>query len=101
MEPVGLVAYTFKFRELEGEAVRSLYMWAGSPFRFMNLLDSFVLSPRFCVCVYPYYTRYPACCTTTLSPLRLLRVRDLHSPSSSWVSTTFYPYCVHLIVSEP
>src|SRR5258706_4546106 len=35
------------------------------------------------------------------SPSRLLRVRLLHSPSSSWVSTAFYLYCLHLTVSEP
>jgi len=66
----------------------------------VHLLDSFALSPYFCVRMYPYYTRHPSMLYHHPSPSRLLRVRLLHSPSNSWVSTAFYTYCVQLIVSE-
>jgi len=84
-----------------GEAV--VYRACGLvPVIIVNLLDSFVLSPRFCVRMYTI-SGTPACCTTTPPPLGCF-VYLLHSPSSFWVLTAFlltYSYCVHLIVSKP
>ena len=50
--------YTFRFRELKrGESV--VCTCGPDPIIIIvNLLDSFVLFPRFCVRMYPYYTRH-------------------------------------------